>query len=192
MLTDAGFDIESVIAEQAGNALGFALNLAHTTGSGSGEPNGIVTASAEGVVGQGSDGIASYDEIVDLVYSTDPAIRQRATSGFMVSSGAAAELRKLKDGDNRFLYELRVGEPDQFMGFRVNENVHMAAPDNDAKSILYGDLNNYKVRLAGGIQVAQSADFAFNTDVTTFRVIARADGDLANANSVKHFVGASA
>ncbi len=192
LLTDSGFDIESVIAEQAGNALGFALNLAHTTGSGSGEPNGIVTASAEGVVGTGSDGIASYDEIVDLVYSTDPAIRQRATSGFMVSSGAAAELRKLKDGDNRFLYELRVGEPDQFMGFRVNENVHMAAPDNDAKSILFGDLNNYKVRLAGGIQVAQSADFAFNTDVTTFRVIARADGDLANANSVKHFVGASA
>jgi len=78
------------------------------------------------------------------------------------------------------------------MGFRVNENVHMAAPDEDAKSILAGDLANYKVRLAGGIQVAQSADYAFNTDVTTFRVIARADGDLANANSVKHFIGKAA
>jgi len=110
----------------------------------------------------------------------------------MVSTDAASELRKLKDGDNRFLYELRVGEPDQFMGFRVNENVHMAAAAPDAKSILFGDLANYKVRLAGGIQVAQSADYAFNTDVTTFRVIARADGDLANADAVKYFIGSAA
>jgi len=190
LLTDAGFDIQSVIAEQAGNALGYILNSAHTIGDGSNDPNGIVTASDEGVEGDESDGFATYDEIVDLVYSVDPAYRQRQTAGFMVSSGAAAGLRKLKDGDDRFLYELRVGEPDQFMGFRVNENVHMADPDEDEISILFGDLANYKVRLAGGgIQVAQSADYAFNTDVTTFRVIARADGDLANADAVKHFIG---
>ena len=192
LLTDAGFNIESVIAEQAGNALGYILNEAHTTGDGTGDPNGIVTAAGSGVTGTGTAGIASYDEIVDLVFSVDAAYRQRQTSGFMVSTGAAAELRKLKDGDNRFLYELRVGEPDQFMGFTVNENVHMAAPTTDAKSILFGDLNNYKVRLAGGIQVAQSADYAFNTDVTTFRVIARADGDLANADAVKYFIGSAA
>src|SRR6056297_1437401 len=192
LLTDAGFDIEAVIAEQAGNALGYILNEAHTTGDGTGDPNGIVTAAGSGVTGAGTTGVASYDEIVDLVYSLDPAYRQRATAGFMVSTDAASELRKLKDGDNRFLYELRVGEPDQFMGFRVNENVHMAAAAPDAKSILFGDLANYKVRLAGGIQVAQSADYAFNTDVTTFRVIARADGDLANADAVKYFIGSAA
>jgi len=191
LLTDAGFNIESVIAEQAGNALGFILNSAHTTGDGTGDPNGIVTAAGSGVTGAGTAGVASYDEIVDLVFSLDAAYRQRTTAGFMVSTGAAAELRKLKDGDNRFLYELRVGEPDQFMGYRVNENKHMADPAADAKSILFGDLANYKVRLAGGIQVAQSADYAFNTDVTTFRVIARADGDLANADAVKYFAGSA-
>ena len=67
LLTDAGFDIQSVIAEQAGNALGYILNEAHTTGDGTGDPNGIVTASAEGVVGTAADGVATYDEIVDLV-----------------------------------------------------------------------------------------------------------------------------
>lgn len=190
LLTDAGFNIESVIAEQAGNALGFILNQAHTTGTGSGQPNGIVTASTEGVKGAANE--ASYENLVDLVYSINPAYRQRATTGFMVSSGAAAALRKLTDGDGRFLYELRVGEPDQFMGYRVNENVHMADPAVEAKSILFGDLANYKVRLAGGIQTTSSSDYAFNTDVTTFRVLARADGDLANADAVKHFVGPDA
>jgi len=192
LLTDAGFNIESVIAEQAGNALGFLLNEAHTTGDGTGDPNGIVTAAGAGVTGQGADGIASYDEIVDLIFSIDSAYRNRPSTGFMVSTGAAAELRKLKDGDNRFLYDLRVGEPDQFAGFRVHENRHMADPDNDAVSILFGDLSNYKVRLAGGIQTTSSSDFAFNTDVTTFRVIARADGDLADSTAVKKFTGAAA
>jgi len=57
---------------------------------------------------------------------------------------------------------------------------------------LFGDLANYKVRLAGGIQTTSSSDFAFNTDVTTFRVIARADGDLADSTAVKKFTGAAA
>ena len=190
LLTDAGFNIESVIAEQAGNALGFILNSAHTTGTGSGQPNGIVTASTEGVKGAANE--ASYEDLVDLVYTIDPAYRMRPTTGFMVSSGAASALRKLTDGDGRFLYDLRVGEPDQFLGYRVNENIHMADPGVEEKSILFGDLANYKVRLAGGIQTTSSSDFAFNTDVTTFRVLARADGDLANADAVKHFVGPDA
>jgi len=192
LLTDAGFNIESVIAEQAGNALGFLLNEAHTTGDGTGDPNGIVTAAGAGVTGEAATGIASYDEIVDLIFGVDAGYRNRPTTGFMVSTGAAAELRKLKDGDNRFLYDLRVGEPDQFAGFRVYENRHMADPDNDAVSILFGDLNAYKVRLAGGIQTTSSSDFAFNTDVTTFRVIARADGDLSDSTAVQKFTGAAA
>lgn len=192
LLTDSGFDIQSVIAEQAGNALGTILNSEHTTGDGSGEPNGIVTASTLGKTGATAAGVFTADDLIDLVFSINQAYRVRPTAGFMVSSTAAAAMRKLKDGDNRFLYDLRVGEPDQFLGYRVHENLHMAAVGTDAKSVLFGDLANYKVRLAGGIQVAQSADFAFNTDVTTFRVVARADGDLANADAVKHFIGIAA
>lgn len=189
LLTDSGFDIQSVIAEQAGNAIGTILNALHTTGTGSSQPNGIVTAAGAGITGATNGGAFTADELIDLVFSVNQAYRQRPTAGFMVSSTAAAAMRKLKDGDNRYLYELRVGEPDQFLGYRVHENLHMAAIGASAKSVLFGDLANYKVRLAGGIQVAQSSDFAFNTDVTTFRVVARADGDLANADAVKVFLG---
>lgn len=192
LLTDSGFDIQSVIAEQAGNALGFILNNEHTVGDGTGNPNGIVTAAGSGVTGAGTAGGFTADEMVDLVYTIDQAYRIRNTAGFMVSPTAAAAMRKLKDDSGRYLYDLRVGEPDQFLGYRVWENTHMAAVGNDAKSVLFGDLANYKVRLAGGIQVSQSSDYSFNTDVTTFRVIARADGDLANAGAVKYFAGAAA
>jgi len=189
LLTDSTLNIQSIIAEQAGNALGFILNNEHTIGDGTDNPNGIVTASSEGVVGAGTTPTA--DEIIELVFSVGQAYRQR-DAGFMVSTQGMQALRQLKDGDNRYLYDIRVGEPDQFMGYRVFENVHMADLGNDAKSIIFGSLSNYKVRLAGGIQIAQSADFAFSEDVTTFRAIARADGDLANADSIKYWAGAAA
>jgi len=190
LLTDSTLNIQSIIAEQAGNALGFILNNEHTVGDGTGNPNGIVTAAGSGVTGAGTTPTA--DEIIELVFTVGSAYRQRPGAGFMVSTQGMQALRQLKDGDNRYLYDVRVGEPDQFMGYRVHENVHMADLGNSAKSILFGDLNNYKVRLAGGIQIAQSADYAFNEDITTFRAIARADGDLANADSVKYWDGVAA
>lgn len=190
LLNDSTLNIQSIIAEQAGNALGFILNSEHTTGDGSSKPNGIVTASSEGVIGAGTTPTA--DEIIELVFTVGSAYRQRPGAGFMVSTQGMQALRQLKDGDNRYLYDVRVGEPDQFMGYRVHENVHMADLGNDAKSIIFGDLSNYKVRLAGGISISQSADFAFNEDITTFRAIARADGDLANADSIKYWAGVAA
>jgi HK97 family phage major capsid protein len=48
---------------------------------------------------------------------------------------------------------------------------------------------SYKVRVAGGVQVATSTDYAFNTDVTTFRVMMRVDGDLTHASHIKYFKG---
>jgi len=189
LLTDSTLNIQSIIAEQAGIALGALLNAEHTTGDGSGNPNGIVTAATQGVVGAGTTPTA--DELIELVFSVGQGYRQRG-SGFMVSTTAMQSIRSLKDNDGRYLYDVRVGEVDQFMGFPVFENVDMAATGNDAKSIIYGNLENYKVRLAGGIQISQSSDFRFDDDVTVFRAIARADGDLANTDSVKYFIGASA
>lgn len=190
LLNDSTLNIQSIIAEQAGNALGFILNEQHTNGDGSNKPNGIVNAASEGVVGDGTTPTA--DEIIELVFTVGSAYRQRPTAGFQVSTEGARALRLLKDGDQRFLYDLRVGEPDQFMGYRVHENVHMDDLGNDSKSIIFGDLGNYKIRLAGGISISQSADFAFNEDITTFRAIARADGDLANADSIKYWAGVAA
>jgi HK97 family phage major capsid protein len=45
--------------------------------------------------------------------------------------------------------------------------------------------------MAGGIQVAQSSDYAFNQDVTTFRVTMRVDGNLTHAGHIKYFKGAA-
>lgn len=184
LLNDSSLNIQNIIAEQAANALQFQLNLDHTTGTGSGEPNGIVTASTDSGI-SGAAGTISADETIQMIYSVDQGYRNQ-NAGFMAATNMSRDLRLLKDGDQRFLYEIRVGEPDQVAGYRLVENRHMAYGTAE-KSLLFGDLSQYKIRFAGGIDVASSTDFAFNEDVTTIRVMAKADGDIAQGEAIRFY-----
>ena len=43
---------------------------------------------------------------------------------------------------------------------------------------------SYAVRLAGGLDISRSDDFAFNTGLATFRFILRGDGDGIDDNGL--------
>lgn len=194
LVSDAGFNIESHLAEQAGNGIGTAVNAALTTGDGSSKPNGIVTASSEGIVGaDAAAGAFTADNLIDLAYTgVDGLVRRLPGTAYMASGAAIGAMRKLKDTAGNYLYQVGVGQPDQFAGFDVVENPNVAAPAADAISVLFGHMPSYKVRMAGGLQVASSSDYAFNTDTVTYRFTMRVDGDLTHSGHVRHFVGGAA
>ena len=191
LVSDAGFNIESHLAEQAGNGIGTAVNAALTTGDGSSKPEGIVTGSSEGVEGAtGATGGFTADELIDLAYTgVDGLVRRLPGTGYMAAGSSIGAMRKLKDTAGNYLYQVGIGQPDQFAGFDVIENPNIAATALDAKSVLFGHFPSYKVRMAGGLQVASSADYAFNTDTVTYRFTMRVDGALTHAGHVRHFVG---
>ena len=193
LVTDAGFDLGSHLAEQAGNGMGYAVNEALTVGDGSSKPNGIVTASAAGVTGAtGVAGAFTADNLIDLIYSLDGSTRRKASMGLMANTASIGAMRKLKDTAGNYLYNISQvgpGGQDTFAGFNVFENPHIVDAAIDAKSVICGSLDSYKVRLAGGLDVASSTDFAFQNDLTTWRFTMRLDGDLTHASEIKHFVG---
>jgi len=191
LVSDAGFNIESHLAEQAGNGIGTAVNAALTTGDGSSKPEGIVTGSSEGVEGAtGATGGFTADELIDLAYTgVDGLVRRLPGTGYMAAGSSIGAMRKLKDTAGNYLYQVGIGQPDQFAGFDVIENPNIAATALDAKSVLFGHFPSYKVRMAGGLQVASSSDYAFNTDTVTYRFTMRVDGALTHAGHVRHFVG---
>lgn len=192
LVTDAGFDLASHLARQAGNAIGYAVNSALTLGTGTTVPTGIVTAAGSGVTGgTGVAGGFTADNLIDLAYSVDGAVRRLPGAGFMANGQTIGAMRKLKDTAGNYLYQVGVGYPDTFAGFRVVENPHVAAVATSAKSVIFGDLSSYKVRVAGGIQVASSNDYAFNQDLTTWRFLIRLDGALTHSAHVKTFQGAA-
>ena len=192
LVADAGFDISAHLAEQAGNGLGYAINAALTTGDGSSKPNGVVTAAGSGVTGgTGVAGAFTADNLIDLQYSLDGAARRLPGVAYMAAGATIGAMRKLKDDAGNYLYQVGVGTPDTFAGYSIIENPAMASIGTGAKSVLFGHMPSYKVRVAGGLQVATSTDYAFNTDTITYRVMMRVDGDLTHASHIKYFKGAA-
>lgn len=192
LIADASVDILGLVADQAGRAIAYDAGAGLTVGTGTVQPTGIVTASSSGVAGgTGVAGAFTADNLIDLAYSV--AGGNRAGYGFMMNSKALAALRKLKDTAGNYVFQPGVGVDarDLLLGQTVFENPAMADPATSAKSVVYGKLDDFIVRQVGGIQVATSTDYAFNTDVTTFRVTWRGDSNLGAAGSVKHFVGAA-
>jgi HK97 family phage major capsid protein len=187
LLMDAGFNIESVIAEQAGNAIGFKINDLATVGTGSTETEGIVTASGSGVTA----GTTSFtaDDLITLQYSLDGAARRLPGVAYMANTSTLGTMRKLKDGDGTFLYQVNVGAPDVFAGYNVIENPAMANVGTGAKSVVFGHLPSYKI-VTTGLEVATSTDAYFANDVTAYRFTYRFDGALTHDSHVKHLIHA--
>jgi HK97 family phage major capsid protein len=192
LLNDSTINLTSLLAEQAGNGIGFAVNDGLTNGTGTVQPTGVVTAAGSGITGgTGVAGAFTADNLIDLQYSLDGAARRLPGVAYMTSTAGLGRMRKLKSDDGAYLYQVNVGAPDTFAGFNVIENPAMPAVATSAKSVLFGHMPSYIVRTAGGIQVATSTDYAFNQDVTTFRVTLRVDGNLNHAGHIKTFIGAA-
>lgn len=193
LLEDSGIDLESFLGRQFGHALGTAVNSVLTTGTGTVQPNGIVTASSLGVTGgTGVTGAFTADNLIDLAHSVDSAVARQPGVGFMMNRSVLGAVRKLKDDAGQYLYMPGVGTPDSLLGFRVIENPDMADAAVDAKSVLFGDFSSYHIRQVGGVEIARSDQFAFDQDLVTFRATIRLDGDLGQSANVKHFVGGTA
>lgn len=184
LVSDAGFPIESYIATELGKSIGLQTNSVLTTK--------LVAAAGSAVTGgTGVSGAATYENLIDLVYSVDGSARQLPSAGFQMATTAIAAARKLKDGAGNYIWTNSAvpGQPATLLGFNVYENPNLAAVATGAKSILFGALDAFKVRVAGGVRVDQSADYAFNTDVITYRGLTRLDGGLTHAAHIKFFKG---
>ena len=193
LVEDAGFNLEAHLASQAGNGLGTAVNSALTIGDGSSKPEGVVVGAGAGVTGAAAAaGAFTADDLIDLAYTGDGLIRSLPGTAYMASGAAIGAIRKLKDTAGNYLYQVGVGQPDQFAGFDVIENPNIAAPAATAVSVLFGHMPSYKVRMAGGLAVASSADYAFNKDTVTYRFSMRVDGKLSHSTHIRKFTGGAA
>jgi HK97 family phage major capsid protein len=191
LLEDSGIDIVGFLGRQAGNAIGNIVNTKLAVGTGTVEPNGIVTASALGKTGASSAaGVFDADDLIDLVHAVDSQYASNR-AGFQMSRATLSALRKLKANDE-FIYDPTSGTQALVLGFPVFENPHVPAIAAEAKSVVFGSMPYYHVRQVGGVEIARSDDAFFTTDLVAFRVSIRLDGNLSQADSVKHFIGGAA
>jgi len=185
---DSIFNIEALLGELLGERLGRIANTQLTTGSGTSAPHGIVAASSLGVTSAATTAI-TYDEIVDLVHSVDPAYRTSPKVRFMFNDLTLAALRKLKDGDGRYIWtmgDVRGGVPGTILGYNYSINQAMDSLAAAKKVMLFGDLGKYFVRKVGAPLIGVLRE-RFWPDLGIAGLI-YFDGELGDTAAVKHLI----
>jgi HK97 family phage major capsid protein len=194
LVLDAGVDIVGFLADQFGNAFGYAIGDKLVNGTGTVEPTGLLNSASSAVLGgTGVSGAFTADNIVDLVYSLDGSLRAKPSFAILANKTSIAAMRKLKDSYGQYLFNIGLGQDarDLVLGVPVIETPAMPSTGTGVKSVLAGDLKALYIRNAGGLQVDRSDDYAFGNDLATWRATWRLDGALVQTANIKYFKGAA-
>jgi HK97 family phage major capsid protein len=211
LATDTPTDLLSFLARQAGEALALAYGPYLITGTGSSQPQGVVTAATVGKTGPtgttvslGTQSTAGQgtDILYDLIGSLAEPYSRQPSTGFVLTNASLAIARKLKDSAGQpvagmvggGLNAAVSGAPsgnNVILGYPAFVDPNVAAMAANAKSIIFGDFSRYFVRIVNGIRFERSDDFAFQNDLVSFRAIIRLDGALVDANGIKLFANSA-
>lgn len=190
LIDDSGVNLLGYLAMSAGRAIGNALGNSLING-GNGI-SGYILAAPVAVTGGSASAVSatnqvaggpSYTNLIDMEYSVIAPYRQSRSCYWLAADKTLGSLRKLTDTVGRPIWEPStvLGSPDLMLGKPLVADPFMPAYGTGvAGSIVFGDFSQYFVRMVGGVRFERSDDFAFGTDLVSFRAIIRADGQLMN------------
>jgi len=206
LIDDSGVNLLGYLAMSAGRAVGNNIGNAlinSSAGSVGGITNGILTApivvtgssttaasfQGGGITGsyQGAaiTGAPTYANLVTMQYSVIAPYRQSKSCYWLAADQTLGTLRQLTDTTGRPVWEPStvLGAPDLLLGKPIVSDPFMPSIGAGTSSIAFGDFSQYFVRLVGGMRFERSDDFAFGTDLVSFRAVVRADGNLMNPSA---------
>lgn len=197
LLQDSVIDVEAFVNRRLTERLGRITNEMFTSGTGTAQPRGVVTGATAGKVGaSGQAASVTFDDLVDLIHSVDPAYRVGGAR-FMMNDASLKLIRKFKDSQGRpiFLpgYDGLAGPmADSVLGYGVTINQDVPVMAADAKSVLFGDFKKYIIR-----DVMQATLFRFDDSAYVklgqigFLMWMRSGGNLIDTSAVKYYQNAA-
>ena len=124
------------------------------------------------------------DALISLSYSLKSAYREKAV--FMMKRATLAEVRKLKDGNDNYLWQpdFQVKQGGTLLGFDVVEAEDMPAIGASSLSIAFGDFNaGYQIVDRQGIRILRDSFTA--KPYVKFYTTKRVGGDVVNFEAIK-------
>lgn len=194
LLQDAQIDVQGLVFKRMADRIGRLANQGYSVGTGTGQPNGVVTAATVGKVGTtGQTLTIIYDDLVDLLDSIDYSYQQAGSRQcWMMSQTLRKVIRKIKDTSGRPIWTpsydagIAGATADQLMGFDVCINNDMPVPAANAKSLAFGDMSKYIIRDAMDVSIFRFDDSAYmSKGQIGFLAWARTGGNLLDTAAVK-------
>lgn len=153
LLQDSSFPAEEWVNEAFSGRFERGLNVAATTGTGSSQPQGVVTASSLGKTAASASAITAA-ELMDLEHSVDRKYRKMGSS-FMMHDSTMRALKQLSlgsgDATPLWLPSLRDGEPDTLLGYPIVINNDMDTIATAKKTVLFGYFKSHVLRMVNGV-----------------------------------------
>ncbi|MCP4141335.1 MAG: phage major capsid protein, partial [Chloroflexi bacterium] len=145
LMQDSAFDLNAYIAGALGERLGRATAAYYATGTGTAQPNGLMTAGTVGVTAAAT-GAFTLGEMRSLKHSVDPAYR--ANAKWVFNDTTLLALKGLSDSEGRPLWQPAIADvvPSTIDGdtYVIDQGVASAAAN--ALTIGYGDMSKYLIR----------------------------------------------
>ena len=194
LLQDNAFDLNAFLAEAMGERIARSTNGAFTTGTGSSQPQGIITGATLGNTAASATAIAA-DDILDLIHSIDPSYRNKPTFGLMAHDNVIAAIRALGIGSSNdfpiFIPSMEAGQPDKLFGFNLYYNNDMESSiATGNKTLLAADFSKFVVRSAGGVQMVRLNERYMDELEIGFVSYARKDSKVLDTRAVKYLAQA--
>lgn len=160
-----------------------------TIGTGSGQPQGVVTAAQVGETAAASAAV-TYDELVNLISSVE---RKYSRNGiFMCNNVTAWTLRKLKDSNGMPIWNAALGlsedNPETLFGHRLAINEAMPAMTTGNRPIVFGDMKQHVIADRERLSMQVLSELYAGTGKIGFRFKKRIDSRLKRTDAVKALV----
>lgn len=187
LLYDNAFHLENYIIAQFAKALGNAEEDAFLNGDGIGKPLGIFAETGGGEIGvtTASATAITADEIINLVYSLKRPYRRSAK--FIMNDQTISVLRKLKDGNQAFLWQpsMKEGEADRLFGYPVLTSPYVPIIEAGKPVVAFGDFSYYNIGDRGTRSFAELKELFAGNGMIGFVAKERVDGKLILPEAVK-------
>lgn len=193
LLEDAYADIDAWLADEVEIAFAAQESAAFVSGNGVAKPKGFLdytivaeTSHAWGQIGSVAGDFTAADaadQLIDLIYA--PKSQFRANGRFVMNRRTVSAVRKLKDGDGRYLWQPGTGgEAATVMGYPVTEMEDMPDIGEGNAAIAFGDFKRfYLIADRQGARVLRDPYSA--KPYVLFYTTKRVGGGVQNFDAVK-------
>lgn len=188
LIQDSGLDVEAFVGRKLGERLGRITAKHIANGTGSGQPQGVSAAAAGKTGAVSATPVITYDDLVDLEHSVDVAYRANARYAF--NDLTLAEIRKLKDANDRMLWvpSMVAGAPSTVNGRPYTIDNGLPAPAVSGKSVFFGDFQSgYVLRRVNGGQLLRLSERYAEFLQVGFLSFLRLDGKLDDTAAIRAF-----
>lgn len=197
VLQDSQIELPSFIGKMLGIRIGRALSAAVCTGSGSGQPYGYMAAANNTVTSSTTTGF-TYNDVVDLIHSLDPAYRDDPSTCLSMHDNTYKYLKELADDNGRpILIGVNTGVADAFprtfQGWKIVIDQNMAPLSAGAGSavIAFGRFSDYLLRTVRNIEIRTMNELYLKQRAVGFLAWARYGGQYLNSTSLVSLVTAA-